>query len=54
MAGIAYRASVWGRGSQHLILGSGLQHWNLPSVLAGATDWLIPGNLVYPARAGCR
>lgn len=52
MAGIAYRAPVWRRGSQSLALGSELQYWNFPSVLAGTTDWLLPGNLVYTARAG--
>lgn len=52
IAGIAYSAPVWRRGSQNLALGSGLQYWNFPTVLTGTTDWLIPGNLVYTARAG--
>lgn len=51
VAGISYRAPVWRRGPQSLALGSGLQYWNFPSVLTGTTDWLIPGNLVYSARA---
>lgn len=52
VAGIAYRAPVWRRGSQSLVLGSGFQYWNFPSVLTGTSDWLIPGSLVYTARAG--
>ncbi|MEJ5367275.1 MAG: hypothetical protein WHT08_03085 [Bryobacteraceae bacterium] len=52
IAGLSYRAPVWKRGSQTLALGSGLQYWNFPAVLTGTTDWLIPGNLVYTARAG--
>lgn len=52
IAGIAYRAPVWRRASQSLTLGSGLQYWNFPTVLTGTTDWLIPGNLAYTARAG--
>ncbi len=52
MAGIAYRAPVWRRASQSLTLGSGVQYWNFPTVLTGTTDWLIPGNLIYTARAG--
>jgi hypothetical protein len=51
IAGLSYRAPVWRRGAQSLTLGSGLQYWNFPSVLSGTTDWLIPGNLVYSARA---
>ncbi len=52
IAGLSYRAPVWKKGSQALALGSGLQYWNFPAVLTGTTDWLIPGNLVYTARAG--
>jgi len=52
VAGLSYRAPVWRKGSQSLALGSGFQYWNFPSVLSGTTDWLIPGNLVYTARAG--
>lgn len=52
VAGIGYRAPVWRRGSQSLVLGSGFQYWNFPSVLTGTTDWLIPGNLHYSARLG--
>lgn len=51
VAGLTYRAPVWRKGSQSLALGSGLQYWNFPSVLTGTTDWLIPGNLIYTARA---
>ncbi len=52
IAGLGYRTPVWRRGSQSLALGSGLQYWNFPFVLTGTTDWLIPGSLVYKARAG--
>jgi len=51
-AGIGYKAPVWRRGTQSLALGTGFQHWRFPSVRTGTNDWLIPGNLVYQARAG--
>ncbi len=51
-AGIGYKAPVWKRGRQSLILGSGVQYWRFPSVKCGTNDWLIPGNLLYQTKAG--
>jgi hypothetical protein len=51
-AGIGYKSPVWRRGSQSLSLGTGFQHWRFPSVKTGTMDWLVPGNLMYQAKAG--
>lgn len=51
-AGLGYKAPVWRRGAQSLALGTGFQHWRFSTVRTGTHDWLVPGNLVYQARAG--
>ena len=51
-AGLGYKLTVFRRGKQTVSLGSGLQHWRLPSVKTGTNDWLIPGNLTYQIRSG--
>jgi hypothetical protein len=51
-AGLGYRAPVFRKGRNSLILGSGVQRWLFPSVKTGAKDWLIPGNLIYQMKLG--
>jgi hypothetical protein len=50
--GLGYKAQVLKTEHHAFSVGSGLQHWRFPSVKTGADDVLIPGNLVYQAKAG--
>ncbi|MBI4902034.1 MAG: hypothetical protein HY820_00260 [Acidobacteria bacterium] len=49
-AGIGYKLPVWRRKNHAVHLGTGLQHWDFPSVKTGTVDWLVPGNLVYQTK----
>lgn len=50
MAGVVYRARVYGRRGHYLTLGGGVERWRFPSVLKGTQDWLTTYNATYVTK----